>query len=162
MEIKLFKRLLFVFHIENPCKTYRKALDCFKAPKKHIYIGKVIQGFPLYYSSHGKILTVWSNDIIWKDKFNSPRFEFPASINICFFRKWQIYICWESPVKEYHSFFCLDDCYWEAVLWYLYYGKTPEEACELVSGWELEDLSYGQYRKRVLTKEDVQKCILKQ
>lgn len=144
---------LFMFHLCNPLKTASKIKNVFKKPKLKIYIGKVIQGFPLSKYYHGKILTVWCNDICWKDKYDSPRFEFPPQVNIVFFRKWQIFLEWKSPIQEYNGFWCIEDCYWEAILWYLYYDKSPKEACELVSGWKKSDGSK-------LTKEDVANCIL--
>lgn len=143
-----------VLHLCNPLKTIRKAKYYFKKPKLNIYIGKVIQGFPLSKYSHGKILTIWCNDICWKDKYNSPRFEFTPQVNIVFFRKWQIFLEWRSTTQEYNGFWCIEDCYWEAILWYLYYNKSPKEACKLVSGWEKPDGSK-------LTKEDVEYLILK-
>lgn len=145
---------LIVVHLCNPLKTISKVKNIFKKPKLNIYIGKVIQGFPLSKYSLGKILTIWCNDIYWKDKYDSPRFEFPPQINIVFFRKWQIFLEWKSPIQEYNGFWCIEDCYWEAMLWYLYYHKSPKEACELVSGWEKSD-------GNKLTKEDVEYLILK-
>lgn len=145
---------LIVVHLCNPLKTIRKDKYYFKKPKLSIYIGKVIQGFPLSKYSLGKILTVWCNDICWKDKYNSPRFEFTPQVNIVFFKKWQIFLEWKSPVQEYNGFWCIEDCYWEAILWYLYYNKSPKEACKLVSGWEKSDGSK-------LTKENIEYLILK-
>lgn len=145
---------LFSFNFVNPLKTYHKARRYFKRPKCHIYIGKTKRGFPICIDMVGKILNIWCNDIIWKDKFREPRFEYNPSINIEFFRKWQIYIEWGAPVANYKEFWCLNDCYWEAMLYYLYYNKSPKESCKLVSGWENS-------KGNILTKEDIEYCILK-
>lgn len=52
----------------------------------------------------------------FKDKFNTPRFEWMPSFQIWFF-KWQFVVYWEAPVESIVS----RDSYFEQALWYLFY-----------------------------------------
>lgn len=73
---------------------------------------------------------IFSDDICWKDKWNTPRFERPGYFMIIFGNNyhthWQLSFLFKAP-----KFFCgndcthisNDDCYWESMLWYLYYGE---------------------------------------
>lgn len=70
----------------------------------------------------------------WKDKFNSPRFEWsPAKILFLF--KWQIAVVWESPYEEI-------DEYWEQILWYIIYSNRNIEIAEKT--WDCYDINTGE------------------
>lgn len=117
---------LFNIFIENPFKTWWKARKYFKIPKTKVtfYFNKNL--------STAKILDIVSSDLMWKDKWNSPRHEDNPHICICFFKKFGIQIIpriygtdefGEKEEKDMH--------YWEYLLDYLYYSKT----LKLTSCW---------------------------
>jgi hypothetical protein len=129
----------------------------FKLPVKKYYIGKIQHGCPYFYPwyfnsniltirkeraqflrcryfklfgyeiSYGWPIKIVNYDLGWKDKFESPRFEWSPSFQIYFF-KWQFCIWWVSPTKD-------KDHYWEMVLWYLHYSDKDIEKARETWGW---------------------------
>jgi hypothetical protein len=63
----------------------------------------------------------------WKDKWSSPRFEFPPAFQIDFFH-WQFFTWWQSPDKN-------DDRYYEMILWWLYYSNKDIEKAKKTWPW---------------------------
>ncbi len=130
----------------------------FKLPVKAYYFGKVYHGSPYFYPwrYNSTILTIrkerpqfsrckyfklfgyeisygWpvafvSYELGWKDKYDSPRFEWDPCTQILFFG---LQFCmWDiAPVKD-----C--DCYWEMVLWYLKYSDSDIKKAEETWGWK--------------------------
>lgn len=125
----------------------------FKPPKKKYYFGKVKFGCPYFYPrnwnptvisirrekrkyernktykifnryvSIGWPIVVKSNGLGWKEKFQSPRFEWSPSFHLFFF-KWQFCIWWTAPFDE-------TDEYYEMILWWKYWcDKDIEKATE--------------------------------
>ena len=51
-------------------------------------------------------ITIMCHDIIWKDKYNSPRYEFPGTLNIIFGtninKAWQFCMLVKAPKIEYN------------------------------------------------------------
>lgn len=74
-----------------------------------------------YYVRVGKPWAVVNNELGWKDKFNSPRYEWEPSFQVWFF-KWQFCIHWIAPEIEGESS-GYPDLYFEMILWYLKYYK---------------------------------------
>lgn len=131
--------------------------DVFKLPIKKFYFGLNRYGTPYYgpWNYNPTILTIrkhrpqflrcnwfkmlgyeinygWPIMIVnyelgYKDKFNSPRFEWSPCFQIHFFGlqfcRWYI-----SPVND-------EDGYWEQVLWYLHYSDKDIEKAEKTWGW---------------------------
>jgi len=85
---------------------------------------KVFKRFNSYwYVEIGYPIRIYWNELGWKDKFDSPRFEWSPAFYIYFF-KWQFCIWWNSPI-EYN------DKYYEQILWYICYsGKDIVKAKE--------------------------------
>lgn len=85
------------------------------------------QGASLYYQ--GRILTVDGSPIVWKDKYETPRFEFPAYIRITLLARYTMYITWGFdwkpgiPLTEQYD----NDDYWEQALWCWYYADKSLE-----------------------------------
>jgi hypothetical protein len=85
------------------------------------------QGASLYYQ--GRILTVDGSPIVWKDKYETPRFEFPAYIRITLLARYTMYISWGFdwkpgiPLTEQYD----NDDYWEQALWCWYYADKSLE-----------------------------------
>jgi len=115
---------------KNPYRTYWKVRKYFKAPKIKLYIGKWVMGIPIF--EQKSWISLWCRDVIWKDKYDSPRYEFAPQINLIFF-KWQIFISLHAPSKgSLDESLVNDDEYWEQILWTAYYtkSKTLKEAKE--------------------------------
>ncbi len=73
-----------------------------------------------YYISIGYPIAITNVSLGWKDKYNSPRFEWCPTFAIYFFN-WQFIIWWTSPDGD-------NDKYYEQILWYLYYSKDIKDA----------------------------------
>ena len=107
---------LFCFNIENPLATYNKVKGIFKPLKWKFYYGNS----PItYYNQIGKILQVNIQDVGWKDKWNTPRFEESPFIMIILFNKFKF-----TWVLEVSNFKGQLDFYWEQILWYLHYYRN--------------------------------------
>jgi hypothetical protein len=131
--------------------------NVFKPPKKSFYFGEIVYGihhftpwnfnqsiltirkerpkylrcnyFKLfnYEISYGWPIYIYWNELGWKDKFNSPRFEWCPAFYIFFF-KWQFVIRWISPDGD-------NDKYYEMLLHYLKYSDKDIEKAEKTWGW---------------------------
>lgn len=107
--------------LENPFKTWWKARQYFKFPKIKISFNRVNTG-----------LFIKSKDILWKDKFNSPRIvEFPyikiGLLNYEIVIEFNHYKINEFGEKEEINYE-----YWEHLLKYLYY----DHSLKIDSYWE--------------------------
>ncbi len=79
------------------------------------------------YKRTGKILDVYSSDVLWKDKYGSPRHEKSPYIFFCLFRLIGFAIRFYIPAyNEFGEKENGDLYYWEYLLDYLYYEKTLE------------------------------------
>lgn len=129
----------------------------FKLPVKKYYFGKIRHGSPYFYPwnfnstiikirkqrpkfarcrhfklfgyeiDYGWPITYINYGLGWKDKFESPRFEWTPSFQIYFFGL-QFCIWWIAPVDD-------DDLYWEMVLWYINYCKKDLNKAKKTWGW---------------------------
>lgn len=114
----------FNIYWENPFKTYNKIKKYFRRIKLKFswtFIKK---------KSSAKILEFNSFDLTWKDKWNSPRYEFNPRINISLFQYIHLHI--ELTLKEDSM---SDIAYWEAALYWLYYNKSLHRAVKNATGW---------------------------
>lgn len=117
----------FNIWIENPFKTWWKARKYFKRPKIHFTFHLVHIYGPYPYATYyrlGKILDISANDVMWKDKYDTPRHERSPYIFICLFRKFGLSIT--TRIDYYNEFGEVergDMYYWEYLLNYLYYNK---------------------------------------
>lgn len=80
-----------------------------------------------YYIEIGSPIKYHISRLGWKDKFNSPRFEWNPAFFIFFF-KWQFCIWWKAPTSN-------DDLYWEMFLWWKYYSNKDIVKAEETWGW---------------------------
>lgn len=80
-----------------------------------------------WYLTVGWPISIHFNTIGWKDKYNSPRFEW-SPVFIIFCGKWQFCIHWIPPEQKI-------DQYWEMVLWYLFYADKDLKKAEETWGW---------------------------
>jgi len=88
-----------------------------------------------YWVQVGWPLKIHTNDLGWKDKWDSPRFEWSPSFMIFFF-KWQFCIWWKSPKSDN-----FDDTYWEMFLWWKNYSNKDIEEAENTWGWKRNGIS---------------------
>ena len=103
----------------------RKMRGKFVRPKHTIYIGSVRKGVPYFLPN--KWGSIHINSLGWKDKFDSPRFEYPPSISITLLGL-QLVIAKQAPIKD-------EDLYWEQVVWTLSYNDGDTHKAELTWGW---------------------------
>ena len=80
-----------------------------------------------YYVEIGFPIMYHINDLGWKDKYNSPRFEWSPAFHIFLF-KWQFCVWWKSPNNN-------EDNYWEMFLFWKYYCKEDIKEAEKEWGW---------------------------
>ena len=103
--------------MENPLRTWWKVRKWFKFPKPSIYFGHIVTGLPMGFPN--KWIELHCYDVTWKDKYDSPRFEFEPQINLELFKKYQLLLTFKTSN---------DDVYWETILDIVYYNKSLKEA----------------------------------
>lgn len=131
---KYFKRPKFKFYFGPMWKYKGKKVGEFGEYEDYDYRGgywpAASTNFLRWYTPKWFPIHILSQDIMWKDKFNSPRYEDRPGCFIIFFgrdyhKHWQFSITVNAP-----KFYCNNDCtqtdyddnYWESILWYLYYA----------------------------------------
>ena len=80
-----------------------------------------------YWIEIGLPITWVTVELGWKDKFNSPRYEWSPSFQLYLFN-WQFCIFWNAPDNN-------DDGYYEMVVWYLNYCNKDIKKAEETWGW---------------------------
>lgn len=83
---------------------------------------------------------VFNHDLIWKTKWDDYRYEFPPQFTIVLFG-WSLSFWLKHPLgKEYR-----DDCYWEAMLWYIdkKYIKDAFEECPIWKNCNTNELTFS-------------------
>lgn len=131
--------------IENPLKTWWKARKYFKFPNISIK-----SAFRFEKSKLGKILNIECWDLMWKDKFRSPRHEINPHIYIDIFSFIHIYIEFtKTYLNEFGEKSNGDTMYWEYMLSYLYYKNNLKG----YSTWQTDSKLY-KYIDKYGNKED--------
>lgn len=106
---------------------YSKNYKYLNLPMVRRSYDKIVKLFGVdYYITWGWPFSVVKLHLGWKDKYDTPRFEWVPAFMIFFF-KWQFCIHYVSPYKDDH----LTDIYYEMIVWYLKYsdkdlGKAKE------------------------------------
>lgn len=116
--------------IENPLKTWWKARRYFKRPKCKIsFFTNPIYNCPyINLSNIANIIDIMSCDVMWKDKYNSPRHEVSPYIYVCLFKRFGFSLNWHIYYRdEFDKKQVGDTYYWEYLLDYLYYRKSLKE-----------------------------------
>ena len=138
-------------NINNPFKTWWKARKYFKKPSIKCHFGLLKYSFPYANRNYiGKIIDISIQDVMWKDKYNSPRHERNPYVWICLFRLFRFEISTrinaltETGKVEDRSMF-----YWEYLLDYLYYSKS----LKISRCWEHSSKVYH-YTKYYSNRED--------
>lgn len=119
-----FRKWIYL-SLENPLKTMKKLKGVFKPLKLYFRFTKDIYApYPVLWVSEPSYIQIMFHDVGWKDKYDTPRFEYHPYIWIHIY-KWNFVWYWDfsksfglANPKEY-----IDE-YWEQALWYLYYYNT--------------------------------------
>lgn len=135
----------------------------FKLPKKQYYLGKLNFGCPYMYprNFNSSIITIrkdiskynrckyfklfnriiyygWPIKVVWlelgwKDKYDTPRYEWSPAFYIYFF-KWQFCIWWNAPIIDNEKY-SNNDKYYQMILWYLKYSDKDIKKAEETWSW---------------------------
>lgn len=106
--------------ISNPKKTMNKLKGIFKPLKRYFRSEQGLYApYPVLWVSEPHFIQIMFHDVGWKDKYDTPRFEYPPYIWIHIY-KWNWVWYWSLPLHQVDK----DDEYWEQALWYLYYTNT--------------------------------------
>lgn len=109
----------FYFSIVNPFKTMNKLKGVFIPLKRRFEIGLYRNHYhPFIWCPKPHPIQIITRDVMWKDKYDSPRYEAPPFIWIYLFG-FEAYWYWNLYYTQYD-----DMDYWEQALWYLYYTDT--------------------------------------
>ena len=119
-----WRKFLYI-SIVNPKKTINKLKEIFKPLKLYFRFTKSIYApYPVFWVSKPAYIQIMSQDIGWKDKYDSPRFEHHPYIWIHIY-KWNFVWYWDLPDSiGYNLKIDYIEEYWEQALWYLYYYNT--------------------------------------
>lgn len=105
----------------NPFRTYKKLKGVFKPLRANIFFGNTYEAPLIFFNSRTSIV-IESSDVLWKDKYDTPRFEEHPYIHIKLFN-YSFVIFWKPEYIDR-----VDD-YWEQALWYLYYYSNISYGC---------------------------------
>lgn len=97
--------------------------------RSKFWVIKIFKNY--YWIEIGWPFKIVNYDLGWKDKWNSPRFEWAPSFQIWFF-KWQFCIWWIAPTISTKN---CNDTYWEMILWYLRYSDKDMSKARKTWGW---------------------------
>lgn len=145
--ISIHNRFIDIF-IENPFKTWWKAKKYFKRPKL---------SFGFFPTHNGKFLKINCHDILWKDKYDSPRHEINPYIEITLFNLFGFSIQFHTYYKDEFGIKQVGNIYyWEYLLSWLYYYKKKTLIC--YSTWTYNSKLYkyiSEYGDNIDGSEDV-------
>ena len=137
----LMSKYIYI-HLVNPLKTYKKIKDKFISLKWFFKCGK-FRYPPVTWCSKPALIQIISSDVGWKDKYDTPRYEWNPYIWIHLFGFNMIWYL-DFPYNNYRV-----DQYWEQALWYLYYynnisyGSDTPDIEKAKKSWPWEDYKTG-------------------
>ena len=108
----------FDIFIMNPFKEMNKLKGVFIPLKRKFWFGNPKMVPLLLAGTRGKILDICCHSVMWKDKYDTPRFEECPFVRISLFNKFCFLWYWTT------GSLIEDNDYWEQALWYLYYYNT--------------------------------------
>lgn len=126
-----FKKWIYISLI-NPFKTMKKLKGVFKPLKCYFRCTFEEWNYsPVLWCNRPSIIQILFRDVMWKDKYNTPRYEVPPYIWIHIYKLNLVWYWDLSPNLYLENPDNLVDDYWEQVLWYLFYSnKSIEKAKE--------------------------------
>lgn len=125
----------FDIYLENPLKTYKKVKKFFLPLKPKFQLS-------FYRGSCVKILELNSFDVMWKDKYDTPRHELSPYISIVLFNFIHLRVNFIADSDSLSEM-----VYWEAALYWLYYEKTLQDSVKEASGWSDLNKETGKYEE---------------
>ena len=111
-----WRKYLYI-SLENPLTTMNKLKGVFKPLTNYVKVSRKSWS-PVMWCSKPAYIHIMSGDLGWKDKYGTPRYEWPPYIWIYLFGISMV-IYWELPEHQRGK----EDDYWEQALWYLYYAS---------------------------------------
>lgn len=133
----------------NPLRSWWKARKYFRRPqiKVHFFSDYSLNCPFARYDYTAKIFHFMSADVMWKDKWNSPRHERNPLIWCCLFKKFGFSIAFHIT---YEDELCKERDgsmeYWEYMLDYLHYSKTLKDPGTWLCESKLHKLDGRPYR----------------
>lgn len=109
-------------------------------------IFKFLGGY--YYITWGRPIAKTINQLGWKDKYETPRYEWSPGFYIHFFGL-QFCIWWNAPKLEGEKY-PDNDTYYEMILWYLHYSGKDIKKAEETWGWINHDTKKSTWNKNYL------------
>ena len=101
-----------------------------------------------YWLQIGWPICIYWHGLGWKDKYESPRFEWSPAFYIFFF-KWQFCIHWTAPDSPNKKYF-YDDLYYEMILWWRYYSDKDIIKAENTWGWQDFETKESTWNKKYI------------
>lgn len=115
---------LLYISISNPKKTMNKLKGIFKPLKRYFkFSNDKWAPYPILWVSKPSFIHIVFSDVMWKNKYDTPRYECAPYIWIHLFNLNFIWY-WELPKSYYFTKYDTIDDYWEQALWYLYFYNT--------------------------------------
>ena len=99
-----------------------------------------------YYVAWGYPVSIKSTQLGWKDKFDSPRFEWTPQFSIYLFGL-QYIVWWNAPILDG---VVNNDKYYEMILWYLYYSHKDIQKAQETWGWVDMDTNQSTWDDRYI------------
>ena len=125
----------FDIYWENPLKTYKKVKKFFLPLKPKFQLS-------FHKGNCAKILELNSFDVMWKDKYDTPRHELSPYITLVLFNFIHLRVNFVADSDSLSEM-----VYWEAVLYWLYYGKTLQDSVKEASGWSDLNKETGKFEE---------------
>lgn len=141
-----WKKYLYI-DIRNPKKTMNKLKGVFKPLK--LYFRFTIDEwapYPVLWVSKPAYIQIMFNDVGWKDKYDTPRFEYHPYIWI---HIWKFNLIWWW---EYSNKLGETEDYWEQALWYLYYSDNNIKKAKETWPWEDYETKKSSWNDKFLMK----------
>lgn len=117
------KNFIYI-NLSNPFKTMKKLKGVFK-PIKCKFSFNWGDWAPVLWCSYPATIQINTYDVLWKDKYDTPRYEESPYIWI---HIWKLNFVWKWEAPEE---------YWEQALWYLYYSGTITQELNRVPDIEI-------------------------
>ena len=111
-----FRKWIYL-SLRNPFRTMNKLKGVFKPLRRFFrFSWREWDYSPVLWCSKPAYIHIISTDVMWKDKYNTPRYEVPPYIWIHIYKLNFIWYWDLQPHMRYKT-----DDYWEQALWYLFY-----------------------------------------
>lgn len=111
-----FRKWIYL-SLRNPFRTMNKLKGVFKPLRCFFkFSWREWDYWPVLWCSKPAYLHIISTDVMWKDKYDTPRYEVPPYIWIHIYKLNFVWYWDLQPHMRYET-----DNYWEQALWYLFY-----------------------------------------